>query len=69
MNEHDHVSLGVSLIVLAIAIPLCCWLGSARCEARWRGMETSWKPIQGCLVKTKAGEWIPDDRIRDIPSK
>lgn len=71
MSYYDDETppLSVSLILLAILIPLLWWLASARCEARWRGMETSWGIVQGCLVKTKAGEWIPDDRIRDIPSK
>lgn len=57
----------VSVIIIVIGVYV---FDSMSCKARWRqsGMQTSWGPVQGCLVKV--GErWVPDDRVRetDLP--
>lgn len=51
----------VSLIVWFIA-------SSWSCSSRWAdsGLQSSWGPIKGCLVKTASGRWVPDDRVRDV---
>ncbi len=52
----------------AVLIGGAMWLDSASCESRWKGsgMQTSWGPLQGCLVKRKDGTWVPDKMMRDI---
>ena len=62
----SEIELKLFLIVGALALIGYCIFSPIQCAARWRGMETSWGPIQGCLVKTKSGEWVPDDRIREV---
>lgn len=54
--------------VIGVLVVLCMWGSSVSCHSSWAksGMATSWGPIQGCLVQTKDGHWIPEDRYREI---
>lgn len=55
-------------VVCAVLIGGALWLSSASCSAAWSksGMATSWGPIQGCLVQTPSGRWVPAERVREI---
>jgi hypothetical protein len=41
---------------------------SIGCNSRWSksGFDSSYGPIQGCLVKMKDGRWIPEGRYREF---
>lgn len=55
----------IALVVLSIAAAI---YSSWSCSSRWNqsGLSTSWGPIQGCLVQTPSGRWVPDDRVREV---
>lgn len=63
-----YFELLFNLVVLAVL--LAVWLIASywSCTSRWSasGMPTSWGPVQGCLVRTPAGRWVPEDRVSDI---
>lgn len=33
-------------------------------KAKTQGLECSWRPIQGCMVKMQDGTWMDYDRLR-----
>ena len=43
-------------------------LDAASCHSRWQksGFQTSWGPMQGCLINVK-GQWIPERNYRELP--
>lgn len=58
----------VTLLIAVGAFALYCGAGALECTAKWgqSGLRTSFGPIQGCLVETQPGRWLPEDRVRDI---
>lgn len=38
------------------------------CSSRWgrSGLDTSYGPIQGCLVQVPDGRWVPSDNVRGV---
>jgi hypothetical protein len=72
-TDDDQRSAGiqaiVGLLMLAIVLLLAWAYESWSCGRQWKrsGMKTSWGPVQGCLVETSAGRWIPEDRVRALP--
>lgn len=67
-NQRGEAELVASIIMAAIALVIWAVLASWGCSSRWAksDMQTSWGPVQGCLVKTPGGRWVPDDRVRDV---
>jgi len=65
---NDYFELWFGLIALAAFLAVAAIVSSVQCSSRWghSGLETSWGPIQGCLVKIENGRWIPDDRVREV---
>ena len=61
-------SVWVSLFVCVIALVGSCAVGSYKCSSRtsMMGLESSWGPIQGCMVKTKKRGWMPIEALREI---
>jgi hypothetical protein len=57
------------LAVLFILFIILAFISAASCESAWSksGFETSWGPVQGCLIKMPDGRWIPDESYREIP--
>lgn len=60
-------------LIIAIVLSVIVYGGlllvqQYRCDAMWgkSGMETSWGPIQGCLVQSD-GRWIPSENFREMP--
>lgn len=53
------------LVILAVILPIIAWGDYASCNSRWAksGYETSWGPLQGCLIKVD-NKWIPDKMLR-----
>jgi hypothetical protein len=47
---------------------LYCVIGAWECSSKWgkSGMASSFGPIQGCLVQTPGGRWIPEERVREV---
>lgn len=58
--------LGLGLIVLVVVGTF--WWSAAACSSKWdrSGMQSSWGPIQGCVVKLPDGRWLPEERVREI---
>ena len=55
------------IILLVVGLGSCGW-SAASCGARWdqSGLDTSWGPIQGCLVQVPDGRWVPSDNVRGV---
>jgi hypothetical protein len=58
----------ICVCVLSIMVGGCMWLAAASCHSRWRaaGIETSWGPLQECVIRTRSGEWLPEAAYRDV---
>lgn len=56
------------VIVVAIFGVIALAFSSWSCSSKWAlsGMKTSFGPIQGCLVQTPNGRWMPEERIREV---
>ena len=56
------------LETLFISLVICVALGFSYMEchskAEKQGMECSWGPIQGCMVKMPDGSWMDYERLR-----
>lgn len=56
------------LEALVIMVGICVVLGvgylGCHSKAEKQGMECSWGPIQGCMVKMPDGSWMDYDRLR-----
>ena len=67
-KQRGDFEIVAGLVLFLIGIILWVIFSSWSCGARWKhsGVNTSWGPIQGCLVKMPSGRWVPDDRVRDI---
>jgi len=64
--KNDIVEIVVSLILLVISAAGTATYSYASCD-RWSGYgETSWGPINGCMVFYK-GKWTPAQAIRETP--
>ena len=59
---------GIGLAVLGPLVALALWADSASCHSQWRksGFQTSWGPIQGCLISKDGRTWIPADNYRAL---
>ena len=57
-----------ALVIAGVSVILWVIFASLSCSSRWAdsGLKSSWGPVKGCLVKTPAGRWIPDDRVREV---
>lgn len=58
----------VTVVITGVSLILWVVLSSWQCSSRWAdsGLKSSWGPVEGCLVKTPSGRWVPDDRVRDV---
>lgn len=58
--------LYVLMLGIALGIPLL--LDAWACHSRWgqSSYAVQYGPVQGCLVRTPAGAWVPEDRVREI---
>lgn len=59
-------ALAASVIAIILSIVFSVGFASYSChtKAEKQGMECSWGPIQGCMVKMPDGKWIDYDRLR-----
>jgi hypothetical protein len=57
-----------TVILFAIFVVIAIAFSSWSCSSKWAlsGMKTSYGPIQGCLVQTPNGRWMPEERIREV---
>lgn len=64
---NDMFELKVYIIFAVVAAIIGSVISNASCKAAWAqsGLATSWGPIQGCLVQTPSGRWLPEDRARE----
>ena len=62
----EGLALAGSIIGIILCIVVVFALGSCSCstKATKQGMECSWGPIQGCMVKMPDGKWMDYDRLR-----
>ena len=67
-KQRGDAEVMASLILGAIGLVLWMVFSAWSCGSRWgkSDMRTSWGPVQGCLVQTPSGRWVPDDRVRDV---
>jgi len=56
-------------IIFVLLFGGALWLAKVKCQKQWEhsGYETMWGPIQGCLVKTTDGRWVPASNVRALP--
>jgi hypothetical protein len=66
--QSGYEEVGGSLLLLAVLVVGWLIVAPWTCHSKWgsSGMSTSWGPIQGCLVQTPSGRWVPEDRVRDV---
>lgn len=59
--------IAIMSAVFGFLIGGAMWLDMASCHSRWRaaGIETSWGPLQQCVIKTETG-WVPERVFRDV---
>jgi len=68
MSDDSVATVFAGSIVLAVVILLQVWAESASCTSKYSTYgETSYGPIQGCMVKLKKdGRMVPAETIREI---
>ena len=68
--EMDWFMPLLATIAMAIAAAIfggLIWLFSLQCNARWAEVgETSFGPLQGCMVRLSDGRRLPSSALRDI---
>ena len=65
MRDEEMFGCLATVIIIVLAVALVCgesYLGCKK-KAKMQGMECSWGPFQGCMVKTEKG-WIDYERLR-----
>lgn len=60
-----------AILAVVFGIPgffLFWGIGSYQCSSQWKrsGFETSYGPVQGCLISKDGKTWIPADNYREI---
>jgi len=62
------IAVGLAFLVGSFLFGIAATMESFSCEKRWSssGMQTSWGPIQGCLINLGDGRWIPDTNYREM---
>lgn len=69
MKGHMMSTVPIWFSLIAIALIMCgaCAIDAYSCDSQAVRMklDSSWGPLQGCMVKTKNG-WRPITAIRDI---
>lgn len=65
LNDDRFIIAVVALTIIGVLVG-CLWLKNyeCSCKAEKQGMEHSWGPIQGCMVREQGGNWIDYDRLR-----
>lgn len=65
MDRDFAVIMGTAALVMACLIGVGVVLNEKECSTRaeMMGMESSWGPIQGCMVKSD-GRWVPMSSVR-----
>lgn len=63
---YKYFELWATALMVAALIALGTLLSYSECHSKsaMQGMECSWGPIQGCMVKMKDGTWMDYDRLR-----
>jgi len=66
MDNFDRLGIFfmITIILFIICLPLLSSYFTCRNKAIMQGMEWSYGPIQGCMVKQENGKWIDYDRLR-----
>ena len=67
MNNEDKFMTAIASIVLSIIVALAVLVfNSYECstKANIQGLEWSYGPIQGCMVRERNGKWIDYNRLR-----
>ena len=58
-------------IIPVIAVALVAYLvfDNQRCKYQWyrSGLERSWSPITGCMVRDTDGHWMPATNYKEKP--
>lgn len=63
---YKYFELWATALMVAAIIALGVGWSYSKCHSRaaMQGMECSWGPLQGCMVKMKDGTWMDYDRLR-----
>ena len=66
MNSDEEAIAIVMIICLIIFSVFAIGFNAYKCRTKavMQGMEWSYGPIQGCMVKQENGKWIDYDRLR-----
>jgi hypothetical protein len=58
----------IGLVLLAVSGLVWLAIDTASCysQARKMGFNSSWGPLQGCMVEFKPGKWIAIERYRAV---
>ena len=65
MNENSaglFLFLGGVVVFFSVSFVIAFGLDALSCASRWNraGLEHSYGPLQGCMVKTPSGLWMPE---------
>ena len=57
---YEYFEMWGTVLIVAAGLAFFTWWSYSEChsKAAMQGMECSWGPIQGCMVKMKDGSWI-----------
>jgi hypothetical protein len=64
MDRDDIIAVFVLFGIPFIALmAICMLMDRGQCHARWDGRisHVEWGIMEGCMLKTDAGVWIPDE--------
>ena len=62
MNNDEFGCIVYVLVAIVFMIGVSI-VDSVACSSKFPNMQTSWGPVQGCLVNTEKG-WIPAENYR-----
>lgn len=67
MKSNDGISIGASIIVIAVIFAIACGVESCTCAAKAGAMhlDADWGPVTGCMVQVGA-RTVPIDSYRVV---
>jgi hypothetical protein len=65
-NLDAIVALTIATVMGLVVLLMGCGIEATLCWGGWRnsGMGSKWRPLSGCLVEVKPGQWVPEKAVR-----
>lgn len=63
--------LALSLVLIVPTVGFAMWADSASCQSKANAMHVrhTWGWLQGCVIETRPGHWIPLENFRDTKTE